>query len=258
MQVGPQQAATWKRRQAWAFSASIGSLLLMIAATIEREFAWSILWSFAAVGFWMLTRRWNRISPIPFPYALRWLLHLRPLNHSPRRLAQILQPRRGERLLEIGPGIGTHALAIASALAPNGVLDVVDVQQSMLDAVSRRAQSARITNIATHHGDAARLPFDDGVFDGAYLIGVLGEIPDGDGALRELSRVVKPGGRLVVGELLVDPDFVPISQLRARAKNVGFVLARNVGSVFASLARFERDAGVDPPRSATTDRCANR
>ncbi len=156
----------------------------------------------------------------------------------------ILQPYKGEHLLEIGPGIGTHALAIASALGPNGMLDVVDVQQSMLDAVIRRTRAAGITNIATHRSDAAHLPYDDGTFDGAYLIGVLGEIPDGDGALRELSRVLKPTGRLVVGELLIDPDFIPLSQLQAHLKNVGFSTARKVGTVFSYLARFEREASM--------------
>ena len=231
------------KRQTWAFLAAVGSVLLMIAAIVRLEITWALLWSLAAVGFWITTRRWQRISPVPFPYTFRWFLQILPRpGQSPTRLAQILQPRNGEHVLEIGPGIGTHALPMASALGPNGVLDVLDVQREMLEAVRRRASTAGITNIEAREGDAAHLPYPDQTFDGAYLIGVLGEIPDGDGALRELSRVLKPTGRLVIGELFVDPDFISLPQLLARAERAGFLIARTMGSTLAYLARFEPDA----------------
>ena len=52
------------------------------------------------------------------------------------------------------------------------------------------------------------MPYADDSFDAAYLVTVLGEIPDQGAALRELRRVVKPGGRIVVGELFGDPHMV--------------------------------------------------
>ena len=233
-------------RQALAFLAAVVSALLTIAAAVLGEFRWILVWSLAAVGFWLITRRWQRISPVPFPYTFRWFLQILPRPaHSPARLAQILQPRNGEHLLEIGPGIGTHALPIASAIRPDGVLDLLDVQREMLEAVVRRAQAANVGNITCHEGDAAHLPYPDGAFDGAYLIGVLGEIPDGDGALRELSRVLKSTGRLVVGEVFLDPDFVSLRGLQARAEQAGFIYRRKTGSALAYLARFDhRDAGA--------------
>ena len=215
----------------------------MIVSVLRGELAGALLWSLATVGFWATTRRWNRMSPIPFPYSFRWFLRLLGPIHSPTRLAHILQPRSGEHLLEIGPGIGTHALAIASALGPDGVLDVLDVQREMLEAVGRRARAAGVSNISPRQGDAAHLPYADGIFDGAYLIGVLGEIPDGDGALREFSRVLKPTGRLVIGELFIDPDFVPLQRLQARAEQAGFIFRRKAGCALAYLARFEHRDG---------------
>jgi SAM-dependent methyltransferase len=63
----------------------------------------------------------------------------------------------------------------------------------MLDELMRRATQAGITNIAATHADARRLPFSNDTFDGAYLISVLGEIPDQEAALRELRRVLARG-----------------------------------------------------------------
>jgi len=146
------------------------------------------------------------------PHLLRWTLLVPRGNHSPEHLQRILQPRSGERILEIGPGIGIHACPVALSLAPNGTLDVLDVQQEMPDDVIRRASEAGITHIAAKQGDAQTLPYADGTFDGAYLVGVLGEIPDGRAALRGLRRVLKPSGRIVVGEIFFDPDFVAISE----------------------------------------------
>jgi trans-aconitate 2-methyltransferase len=54
-----------------------------------------------------------------------------------------------------------------------------------------------VTNITATQGDARRLPYGNAAFDAAYLVAVLGEIPDEDAALRELARALKPGGRLI-------------------------------------------------------------
>ena len=233
------------RPQVWVFVASAVAALLTFGAALRLHFLWALLWSLVAVGLWMTARHWNRKAPEPFPHTFRWLLRLPRPGHSPGQLVRILQPRVGERLLEVGPGIGTHALPIAAALAPDGVLDVLDVQQEMLETVRRRARAAGIANLTGCAGDAAHLPYPDARFDGAYLISVFGEIPDGDGTLRELSRVLKPAGRLVIGELLIDPDFVPFRRLRLRAEHAGFILRRKTGGAVAYFARFEhRDRGA--------------
>jgi SAM-dependent methyltransferase len=185
-----------------------------------------------------LTRYWSRKYPSPMPHLLRWTLRVPRGNQSPEDLKRILEPRNGERILEIGPGIGLHALPIASALAPDGTLDVLDVQQAMLDDLTRDAHARGIGNITARQGDARRLPYDDGVFDGAYLVGVLGEVPDGHTALEELRRVLKPAGRLVVGEVAFDPDFIAFGALARRATAAGFVFERKSGRSLSYLARF--------------------
>jgi ubiquinone/menaquinone biosynthesis C-methylase UbiE len=148
------------------------------------------------------------------------------------------QPRDGERVLEIGPGVGIYSLPIAAALGPSGVLDVVDVQAEMLADVLRRAEQAGVQNIVATHGDAQQLPYPDATFDAAYLISVLGEIPGPTLALGELRRVLKSGGRLIVGEFLIDPDFTSAKRVRKMAARAGFALEQVVGPRWAYFALF--------------------
>lgn len=196
-------------------------------------------------------RAWSRRSPVPMPYSMRWLLELPRGPHSPHRLLQVLRPVPGEHMLEVGPGTGVHALPVARALQPGGTLDVLDVQKEMLDELARRAAAKGIANIAPALGDARRLPYPDRRFDAAYLIGVLGEIPDLQAAFRELRRVLKPGARLVVCELLIDPDFIPLLDLKDKARDAGFLFERSAGPRFAysAVLRPAAPPGTIPDRN---------
>src|SRR5262245_18022581 len=193
--------------RAWIFFAGLAAWLLAIVTALRGEPLWAVVCAGFALGADITCRVWSRKSPIPMPYFMWWVLLLPRGPHAPKRLKLVLQPRSGERILEVGPGIGVHALPIADALLPDGVLDVLDVQQEMLDHLARRAAQGGLTNIVPQQGDAQKLPYPDRTFDAAYLIGVLGEIPDASMALRELRRVLKPDGRLIISELAIDPDF---------------------------------------------------
>jgi len=114
----------------------------------------------------------------------------------------------------------------------------LDVQQKMLDSVARRAAGAGITNVIPTQGDAQALPYPDASIDAAYLTLVLGEIPDQERALGELRRVLKPDGRLVEGEVLGDPHYVPVGVLRERAETAGLAFERRVGGTLGYFARF--------------------
>ena len=72
-------------------------------------------------------------------------------------------------------------------------------------------------------GDACKLPIPSGSMDHVFLITVLGEIPDRRGALEEIRRVLRPGGRLSVSEQFPDPDFVTLRTLRREMREAGFV-----------------------------------
>jgi SAM-dependent methyltransferase len=193
-----------------------------------------------------MARASSRRLPGPMPYALRWVLYLPRGPLAAARLRTILEPAPGERVLEIGPGVGIYSLPIAQALAPDGRLDAIDIQRDMLAALATRARRADVRNIATAQGDAQHLAYDDGIFDAAFLVGVLGEIPDPSAALRELRRVLRPTGRLVVGEMLFgDPDAIAPATLRKMVEAAGFVFERRQGPWLCYFARF-RPAAVSP------------
>src|SRR4051794_30845869 len=139
---------------------------------------------------------WWRSHPSACPYSQRFWVEAPHPFITRERLREALEPRAGERLLEVGPGTGYYTLPVAGWIGPDGGLDILDVQQEMLDHTLGRAAEAGIGNIVPTRADAASMPFPDDSFDGAFLITVLGEIPDQDGALRELGRVVRPSGRI--------------------------------------------------------------
>jgi ubiquinone/menaquinone biosynthesis C-methylase UbiE len=171
---------------------------------------------------------WRR-HPSACPYSQRfWVKAPHPFI-TRERLREVLSPSSGERVLEVGPGTGYYSLPVARWLEPGGRLDMLDIQQEMLDHALRRATSEGIANIAGERADAREMPYADDSFDAAYLVTVLGEIPDQDAALRELRRVVKPGGRIVVGELFGDPHMVTFRALRDRAAAAGLEVERKLG-----------------------------
>jgi ubiquinone/menaquinone biosynthesis C-methylase UbiE len=183
---------------------------------------------------------WWRKNPSACPYSQRFWVEAPHPFITRERLAEILEPQPGERLLEVGPGTGYYSLPIASGLAPGGRLDLLDIQQEMLDHTLRRAAEAGISNIEPARADAREMPYPDSTFDGAYLVTVLGEIPDQDAALRELRRVVKPGGRIVVGELFGDPHMVTHRSLRERAGAAGLTVERSLGGRLWHFTRLGR------------------
>jgi ubiquinone/menaquinone biosynthesis C-methylase UbiE len=181
---------------------------------------------------------WWWTDSAPYPYAQRWLLDLPLPFLTNRRLDALLSARPGQRVLEIGPGTGLQALHVAGLLGAGGRLDIVDIQQPMLDHVMRRAAARKIGPIVPARADARELPFDDGSFDAAYLVTVLGEIPDPGAAMREIRRVLKPGGRLVIGEFL-DRHYVPLVTLLGYANNAGLRPLGWLGPPLAYFASFQ-------------------
>lgn len=182
---------------------------------------------------------WWRKNPSACPYSQRFWVEAPHPFITRARLREILGPKPGERVLEVGPGTGYYALPVAGWLEPGGRLDVLDVQQEMLDHTLKRAGEEGIDNIFPTLADARSLPYGDDTFDAAYLVTVLGEIPDQGAALRELRRVVKPTGRIVVGELFGDPHMVSQAALRSRATASGLRVEDALGGRLWHFTRLK-------------------
>jgi ubiquinone/menaquinone biosynthesis C-methylase UbiE len=151
--------------------------------------------------------------------------------------------REGMKVLEVGCGSGAYTTFVARAVGERGEVHALDVQPRMLAQLARklgRAENADIRNVTLHEGSAYELPFDEDAFDLAYMITVLPEIPDQLRALREVKRVLKPGGILAVSEFLPDPDYPLQSTTVKWGREAGFEVEGVYGNVWTYTARFRR------------------
>jgi ubiquinone/menaquinone biosynthesis C-methylase UbiE len=192
----------------------------------------------AAAAATLAAALWWRKNPSACPYGQRfWVEAPHPII-TRERLRSVLRPAPGERLLEIGVGTGYYSCELAEWVAPQGRLELFDLQQEFIDHVMRAAGERGLSNLVPTRGDATRLPYEDASVDAVILTAVLGEIPDTAAALREIRRVLKPGGRLVVGELFGDPHFTTQSALRRQSAEAGLAWQEHSGNWFGYFARL--------------------
>jgi arsenite methyltransferase len=112
--------------------------------------------------------------------------------------------RPGERVVDVGCGAGIDSLVAAKKVSPEGRVIGVDMTPSMLEKARRGAEGAGLKkSVAFREGYAEALPVEDGWADVVISNGVLNLMPDKDAALAEMSRVLKPRGRLQIGDILV-------------------------------------------------------
>ncbi|MEU3910809.1 methyltransferase domain-containing protein [Streptomyces sp. NPDC029721] len=101
----------------------------------------------------------------------------------------------GERVLDAGCGTGRALTPLREAVGPSGTVLGVDLTERMLAAARRAGRGADGTLL---RADVARLPLRDGALDAVFAAGLIAHLPDPAANLRELARVVRPGGRLAL------------------------------------------------------------
>ena len=181
------------------------------------------LWALLSLYVFVWIReRYGRGGPIPVSQAGTLLHPLRGWLQPVRPILDKFGLERGATVLELGPGPGYFSVEAARIVGPGGRIICLDIQPGMLQMLAGRLEEASVTNAQPLVGDATRLPLADGSVDAAYLVTVLGEIPDRVQALRELQRVLKPGGVLSFSESLTDPDYVFQASLRDLCRAMGF------------------------------------
>jgi len=189
---------------------------------------------------------WWRKNPSACPYGQRfWVEAPHPII-TRDRLRSMLAPVPGERILEIGPGVAYYTLDMAEWVGPEGRIEIFDLQQEFLDHVMRLAAERNLPQVNPTLGDATALPYGDDSVDAVVLTAVLGEIPDPVAALRQIQRVLKPGGRLIVGELFGDPHFTTQSALKRQAAEAGLVWETHSGNWFGYFARLTPSGESQP------------
>lgn len=192
----------------------------------------------AAAAATLAAALWWRKNPSACPYGQRFWVEAPHPFITRDRLREVLRPQPGERLLELGVGTGYYSCDLAEWIAPDGTLELFDLQQEFLDHVMRAAAERNLTNLVPTQGDATDLPYEDASIDAVILTAVLGEIPDREAALREIHRVLKPNSRLIVGELFGDPHFTSQGSLKRLGTEAGLELAEVSGPRFGYFARL--------------------
>ena len=157
---------------------------------------------------WFLTSPMRRV--------LEW-----KMGRPEERLLALLQLTGDEQVLDAGCGSGFHSLLIARAL-PEGRVTAVDISPEMLERLSRNAKAQGLSDrIEVLRADGLRLPLPDGSADRAISAAVWHHLDDPQGACNELARTLKPGGRAVVSDLLVQPDIKAVRGLDGHDRAFG-------------------------------------
>ena len=129
---------------------------------------------------------------------------------NPFRLGA-LQP--GERVVDVGCGAGIDSLIAAAMVGPQGQVIGVDMTPAMLARARESAAETQAANVEFREGFGEALPIPDDWADVVISNGVLNLMPDKLKALQEMARVLKPGGWLQIGDILVQKP-VPASAKR--------------------------------------------
>ncbi len=112
--------------------------------------------------------------------------------------------REGERVVDVACGAGIDSLIAARMVAPGGEVIGVDMTREMLDKAKAGAAEGEIENVDFRLGFGEELPVPDGWADVVISNGSLNLMPDKKSALTEMARVLGPGGRLQIADILVD------------------------------------------------------
>jgi ubiquinone/menaquinone biosynthesis C-methylase UbiE len=186
-------------------------------------FGWAVVSALVALYLYVqLRERFGRGGPMPASQAGLLLTPARRWLHPAREMLERFGIRPGDTVLELGPGPGYFTVEAARLTAARGRVVCLDVQPEMIALLRGRLAEHGVSNARPLVGDAARLPLASAVIDCAFLVTVLGEIPDRPAALAELRRVIRPGGVLAIVETLGDPDYMLESSTRDLCRASGF------------------------------------
>jgi ubiquinone/menaquinone biosynthesis C-methylase UbiE len=127
-----------------------------------------------------------------------------------RRTVERLALATGAKVLDVGCGTGASALPAAEAVGPNGSVIGVDLSERLLDRARSKAIARGLSNIEFRLGDMTSLGYPNDRFDAVVSVFSIFFVPDMEGLVRELWRMVRPGGTLAVttwGPRMFEPAY---------------------------------------------------
>jgi SAM-dependent methyltransferase len=178
----------------------------------------------------------SRSFQIPCQAWLAWLVELDNPFTQTNRAAVIIDRADvgpGMAVLDLGCGPGRLAIPLARRVGEQGRVVAVDIQDGMLDRAREKARAAGLANVEFVRAAAGQGSLGRDRFDRAFLVTVLGEIPDRDAALQKIFAALRPGGMLSVTEVVFDPHFQTRRSVARRASAVGFREAARHGTCIA-------------------------
>ena len=122
------------------------------------------------------------------------------LSEVRRHILELLAPQPGQTFADVGCGAGHDVLALARMVGLDGKVFGIDKSEHLVEEARRRASEQSVTNAEFQVGDALRLPLEDHCVDGVQVDRVLQYVADPARAVRELMRVTRPGGVVVVAD----------------------------------------------------------
>ena len=213
---------------------------ILFIITFGLAFFWLVIMKIVA----RLAARAGKSSPCPVSFS--GLVDNPIRRRYMRPVLDRLGIHPGDTVLELGPGPGVFTLPVAQRVGPRGRVIAVDIQPEMIARLEARLRWAGVTNVEAHTASAYELPIPDESIDRAFLITVLLEIPDPNRALKELQRVLKPGGVLSITEEFLDPDYPFAFETIRRVEDAGFRMTRRYGGFMAYTINFQKAEPLDP------------
>jgi len=153
-----------------------------------------------------------------------------------------LELKTGETVLDLGSGGGIDVFLAARQVGPTGRAIGVDMTPKMIELARENARKGGYENVEFRHGRLERMPVDDASVDAVTSNCVINLVPDKRVVFSEIARVLRPGGRVVVSDLVLDR---PLPDPLLREMNIG-------NCIVTAILREEylqaiRDAGLGEP-----------